>query len=215
MKIQRISIRSVSYFLVLVVFSTANAGWVRPDVPTKTKPVTIYGDQLRLVNIEVNGAIHSVKNGETLNVVRGDKLKVLGGVLNNSAGKIAEINVVGFDSPRSRNGDDRNIEFRTTALLDRWSEKKDGSSFAIVATSGKNRHGYVILSLIEPVLKFAVLDLNGREVVLRDGEPFIAAGTDKVRVKRVATNISDNDNVFVQVIPVKGQPGTFEMRFLR
>lgn len=215
MKIQRFNNEFGLYPLALVVFCTTLVGWVRPDVPTKTKPSVTYADQLQLVTIEVNGAIQSVKNGESLKVVRGDKIKILSGILNNPTNKIDELNVIGFDSPKSRKGDDRNIEFKTTALQERWSENRDGLNFVVIATSGKSTHGYVFLSLIEPVLKFAVLDLNGREVVLRDGEPFVASGSDKVRVKRVATNVSDNDNVFVQVIPVKGRPGEYEMRFLR
>lgn len=201
--------------IALVIFCASLLGWVRPELPTDTKPVKDFSQQLQHLTIEVNGALQTVQNGETLRIVRGDRLKVVAGVLKNPAAKIEAVNVIGFNSSKSKKGDDRGIEFSSFELQDRWSESKDATNWVIIATTGKETHGFVYLSMVEPVLNFAVLDVNGREVVLRDGEPFVGKPDDKVRVKRVATNVTGNDNVMVQMIPVKGRTGEYEMRFLR
>ena len=215
MKTQRISRWSIASVLALLTFCSALVGWVRPELPTKTKPATSFGTQLQQVSVEVNGTTHLVKNGETLRVVRGDKIRILEGTLNEVGKKIEAINVIGFNSPKSRKGDDRKIEFSSFAFQNEWSENKQGDTFVAIASSGNVTHGAVFFKLIEPELNFAVLDVNGREVVLRSGEPFVGSATDQVRVKRVVTNVADNDNVFVQMVPVKGRSGEYEMRFLR
>ncbi len=167
------------------------------------------------MSVEVNGTTHHVKNGETLRVVRGDKIRILDGKLNDAAKKIGAINIIGVSSPKSRNNDDRKIEFSSFSFQNEWSEKKQGDTFAAIASSGNEMNGAVFFKLIEPELNFAVLDVNGREVVLRSGEPFVGSAKDQVRVKRVVTNITDNENVFVQMVPIKGRNGEYEMRFLR
>lgn len=215
MKTQRISLRSILPSAALLIFCSALAGWVRPELPTKTKPATSFSAQLQQVSVEINGVSHLVKSGETLRIVRGDRIKIIEGKLNDAGKKIEAINVIGFNSPKSRNGDDRKIEFSSFSFQHDWSENKQGDTFVAIASSGNETHGAVFLKVIEPELNFAVLDVNGREVVLRSGEPFVGASTDQVRVKRVVTNVANNDNVFVQMVPVKGRSGEYEMRFLR
>ena len=215
MKIQRISRWSVAPGLALLIFYSALVGWVRPELPTKTKPATSFGTQLQQVSVEVNGTTHNIKNGETLRIVRGDKIRILDGKLNDPKKKIDAINIIGVSNPKSRNNDDRKIEFSSFTFQSEWSENKQGETFVAIVSSGNETNGAVFLKLIEPELNYAVLDVNGREEVLRSGEAFVGSATDQVRVKRVVTNVADNENVFVQMVPVKGRNGEYEMRFLR
>lgn len=215
MKTQRNGRSPMTPILVLLIFCPTLVGWVRPELPTKTKPANSFGTQLQQVSIEVNGTTHHVKNGETLRVVRGDKIRVLDGKLNDKAKKIETINIIGVSNPKSRKNDDRKIEFSSFAFQNEWSENKQGDTFVAIASSGDETHGAVFFKLIEPELNYAVLDVNGLEVVLRSGEPFVGSSTDQVRVKRVVTNVADNENVFVQMVPIRGRSGEYEMRFLR
>ncbi len=215
MKTQRISLSASMLSASMLIFCSALVGWVRPELPTKTKPASSFSAQLQQVSIEVNGAVHHVKNGDTLRIVRGDRVRILDGKLNDAGKKIDAINAIGFNSPKSRNGDDRKIEFSSFSFQAEWSENKLGDTFVAIVSSGNETNGAVYFKLIEPELNYAVLDVNGREVVLRSGEPFVGASSDQVRVKRVVTNVTDNDNVFVQMVPIKGRDGEYEMRFLR
>lgn len=215
MKRLRIGMGCLAHGAALMFFYTLLIGWVRPELPTDTKPAKDYNAHLQHLLIEVNGALHTVRSGEALRIIRGDHLKIVGGVLKDPSKKIDAVNVIGFNHRKSKSGDDRNIEFSSFELQERWSENKDAKNWVVIATTGNETNGFVYLTMVEPVLNFAVLDINGKEVVLRDGEPFVGKADDKVKVKRVATNVAGNENVMVQMIPVKGRSGEYEMRFLR
>ena len=93
-------------------------------------------------------------------------------------------------------------------------EGKRGDLYAVLALSHATLHGVVYLRLIEPVLRYAEVAINGRTRVLRDGEPLNVKATDQVKVERVVTNLESTDGVRFQIATGDG-PGAYAIRFSR
>ncbi len=200
--LQRSLITIITSFLFGVVATTASA----TTKPQKQKSAAIKSTpQLDYMLVEVNGERRVVHAGEQLMVVRGDRVKITEAVLTERSIRPGLVNVVGFhqvtDDGRM---DDRNKEIDTARALSKKSSLQGlGTSYRIAISSLGKPHGEVILNLIEPKLSHAVISVNGKTKVWRDGELVSVKGSDKVKVEKVVTNIGDEDNgVEFQIIPV-------------
>lgn len=205
--------------LGLVISIALSLAWVRPALPAHaSKEVVEPGQQLDYVIVEVNGQPRLVKAGGELAVLRGDHLKIRSAALVDKSLAAKEVNLFGYQSP-SRRGEDRGYEFTTMDLKARHSEAQDGDVFAMLVSTNKVLHGAVYLRLINPVLRYAEVSINGKNRVLRDGEPLTVKNTDLVKVERVVTNLAKNDDVLFQIAPVKTSASAaatdFEIRFQR
>ncbi|TWW12797.1 hypothetical protein E3A20_00320 [Planctomyces bekefii] len=200
-------------FLVLLV------GWVRPSAPAPkrlSKP-TKAQDSLDYMLLEVNGKSRMVRNGDELVVVRGDVITVRQAALVGRA-PLKEVHVVGLPAAFKPNkgSDRRDVAFRTSDLDRKLSEEAKGEVFAVTALTQRHLAGAVYLRLIDPVLRYVEISINGQKRVLRDGEAFQAKSEDQFKVDQVITNIEGTSDVSVQVAPLSEQdPQVFEMRFLR
>lgn len=213
--------RSLVRGLAGLAVISALSGWTRPESPTSVPYVKDRADRLDYVLVTVNGKPRMVKAGDELAVVRGDKLQVKEAALY-GRGAIREVNVIGYQ--RAGTNDDRGATFSTKDLVARWSEGEGGAVYAVAAAGRKLLHGVVYLRVIEPVLRYAEVSINGKKRVLRDGEPLRASAKDLVKVERVETNLEAAGDVVFQIVPAAsdgaaskdaGRPGLYEIRFLR
>jgi hypothetical protein len=199
--------------LTLFVLLAVCCGWTRPQLPTRAKPPAADGQRLEYVLIAVNGSPHLVAAGTELTVIRGDVVTVQDAALSDRGLKVRGVHVVGFKGPNPR-GDDRGTPFSTEDLLAKYSENKRGDLYAVLALSRSTLHGVVYLRLIEPILRYAEVSINGQTRVLRDGEPLAVKATDQVKVERVVTNLESTDGVLFQ-IATGDAPGSYAIRFSR
>lgn len=188
--------------------------WVRPEAPTKAKPAPA-AQRLDYVVIAVNGKPRLVRAGDELAVVRGDQIVVQDGALADKQ-KPKELDVIGWKAKRALNNDDRGQAIDTADLALKYSEHEKGELWAVLAQSRKTLHGAVYLKVIDPVLRYAEISVNGARRVLRDGEPLAVKGSDQVKVEKVATNLESTDGVVFQIVgdPARGGDA-YEIRFLR
>lgn len=202
----------------LAISVALSLAWVRPALPPNSpKPTVEGGQKLDYVIIEVNGQPRMVKEGGELPVLRGDRLKIKEATLVDRRIAAKEVNLVGYQSP-SPKGEDRGFEFTTTDLKARHSEDGRGDVYALQVASKKTLHGMVYLRLMNPVLRYAEVSINGANKVLRDGESLAVKASDLVKVERVVTNLEKNDDVLFQIAPVAPTtqaPANYEIRFQR
>ena len=211
----RLPRRPWSLLVALAAFATV--AWVRPAVPTTAKPATAFGQQLDYVIVAVNGEPHLVHDGDELPVVRGDMIVVRDAVLRDPKLVPRSVRLVG--AHHGPHGDDRGLPFTTEQLRVRDSENKQGQTFAVLALTKGTLHGAVFLRVVEPELRYAEIQVNGRSRVLRDGEPLEVKATDQVKVSKVVTNLQSTDGVLFRidkpVHPDKDAPAEYEIRFTR
>lgn len=204
--------------VAVIALSAVPAGvasaWVRPEIPSTQAPANGPSARLDFVLVEVNGEPRVIRDGEELQVVTGDRVTIKDGQLRDAAGKIREINVVGFQS--ARGSEDRGATIDTAKdLKAKWSEGGKGSVYAVVASSKATLHGAVYLNLVAPTLRYAEISVNGQKRILRDGELVKVKGADAVKVERVVTNLQSHDGVLFQMAEVDPAQGDYEIRFTR
>jgi hypothetical protein len=199
--------------LGLAISVALSLAWVRPALPKGAPKATAEaGEKLDYVIVEVNGQPRLVKANGELPVLRGDRLRIKEAALVDKRVQPKEVNLVGYQSPK---GDDRGHDFTTMDLRARHSEDGKGDVFAVVVQSKKELHGAVYIRLMNPVLRYAEVSINGNNKVLRDGEAIEVKSTDLVKVERVVTNLDKNDDVLFQIAPVDPANTRYEIRFQR
>ena len=200
--------------------------WVRPGILTSAKLVTDPMLHLDYVTLEVAGETKLLKNGDELKLVVGDVFTVKDAFLVDKRERAVDINVVGFshDDPKSRASDDRGHRVDTAKLVykPQWSERGEGQVYGVAVRSGRRLHGVVYIRLIEPRLQFAEITINGQPRTMRDGEALTLRRSDQLKIKRVSTNLHDDQGVMFQVVEQVGvrggsplKPDLYEIRFLR
>ncbi len=198
----------------LIVAAFLSAAWVRPAAPSTGHPPATDGEKLDYMIIQVNDQPRLVRDGAELAVVRGDRLFIKEAQLNDKTAAIREVNVVGYKSP-SPKGEDRGYAFTTKDIKTKYSEDQKGTVFAILASGKTVLHGTVYLRIVEPVLRYAELSINGARRVLRDGEALDVKAADMVKVEQVVTNLDQNDGVKFQITAVDLKTKSYEIRFQR
>lgn len=199
--------------LGLLISAALSLAWVRPALPPgSAKPATDSGLTLDYLIVEVNGEARMVKEGSELLILRGDRLLIKEASLVDRALEAKEVNVVGYQGPKS---DDRGRVFTTRDLKPKHSEDQKGDVFAVLVSSKKVLHGSVFFRLMDPVLRYAELSINGAKRVMRDGERLTVKAADLVKVERVVTNLEKNDGVLFQIMPVDEKAKDYEIRFQR
>ncbi len=196
-------------------FGLAAGAWVRPQAPVRSALVEDQGSHLDYLIVRVNSESRVLRAGEELTVVRGDRVTIQDVAVKKGAPYKGLVNVVGFQRADKR--EDRGLEIDTSKdLIKRWSESERGDVYAIVAESGSKRYGQAYLRLIEPVLRYAEISVNGAARVLRDGETTTIAADDKVKVEKIVTNLADDGDVYFQIVENDGNGASgYEIRFLR
>ena len=202
--------------IFLIFFCTAWRSWVSP---TRYSPRSVYAEQARQLDyliVEVNDARRLLRAGSQVEIVRGDKLEVVAAVLKDRHQRAQYINIVGFKNSLD-NGKDRGYLVNTDQqLLPYFSQRGEGLVYAIVVGSGDKIHGEVFYRLLEPQLRYAVLQVNdSRSLVLRDGEPVRVALDDRLTIMNVSVNFTPRQGLTFDIYRDLNAAVQHEIRFAR
>lgn len=189
---------------LFTAFILLQTGWVLPEPYQKLEPPKDPGNLLDAVIIEINGQSKKVPSDGELPFVKGDTIKVRLALLKNAKSK---------SYPLSTEGISRTHELPTNRIIDTSQETIDKSNavdpagmvFPIVLRSNQTLHGVVFLHRVEPTLSYADILINGKKVVMREGEKISVKAKDHFKVLKVMTNVPDNKDITFKVIPVSGQ----------
>ncbi|MBI3753895.1 MAG: AAA family ATPase [Deltaproteobacteria bacterium] len=98
----------------------------------------------------VNGVEHTISNSETLEVMKGDKLKIVDATVEGAAGKDVSVNLLGFVPKGPVNkGEDRGYLIDTAKdLRVKYSIKGQGVQYPIVVKFGDNKIGEVFIKIV-------------------------------------------------------------------
>ena len=200
----------------LIFFCTAWRSWMSP---TQYSPREVYAEQARQLDylvVEVNGERRLMMAGAQIEIVRGDKLKVISAVLKDRRQQVQYVNIVGFKNPPD-NGKDRGYMVNTDKqLMPYFSQRGEGRVYAIVVGSSDKIHGEVFYRLLDPQLRYAVLRVNdSKSLVLRDGEPVRVALDDRLTIKNVSVNFTQRKGLTFDIYRDPNAAVQHEIRFAR
>ncbi len=186
----------MSLFIVLSLFLSGEA----PSFPGVTPQQKVLmnpsqggqQDDLDYGLIRVDGELLMIKNRQTLVVWRGDKVEVQDAVLTNGARRPGIVNIVGYDNPTGK-FDDRGVAIDTgTDLRKHWSVSTRHEIYQIKAMSSRRLDGVLYLRVEDPQLRYVVVSVNERQVVVREGEILTIDENDRVQVRKVVTTLPDS-----------------------
>ena len=164
--------------------------------------------------IEVNKKKQLLKNGETLNVVRGDLIKIID-VLPESLARHQDVfvNFKGFvGNWKNNTGEDRGYLVDTSRdLLARYSLYGQKRVYKIVVEQGKEILGKVLVNITEPALVYLILRLNNQTYALRDRETISASLNDYLAVEAVKSNIGEGTEISIKANGKPLMPGKAKM----
>ncbi len=148
--------------------------------------------------IEVNGMGRILRNGQTLDVVRGDLIRIMNILPQRLEGqKNLCVNFKGFVGNWANNtGEDRGYVIDTGRdLLARYSLYGQKRVYRIVASQGEEIVGQMLVKIAEPSLEYLILKLNDQTYALRDGERVSAEADDCLTVIATKSNIGEEKEI--------------------
>jgi hypothetical protein len=171
---------------------------IRVSARETARPGSGEEEDLAYFIVEVNGRKHLLENRETLDVVRGDLMKVVD-VLPRSLARRQDVcvNFKGFvGNWKNNTGEDRGYLINTgKGLLARYSLHGQRKIYKIVASRGKQILGTMLVRITEPSLGYLILKLNDRVYAVKDRETIRASLNDYLTVQAIESNIGEEDEV--------------------
>jgi hypothetical protein len=157
----------------------------------------VVAPKLSRMMVRINGADREFLSHQKIELVRGDELTLLHGVLDGTARSPEILNFVGFlgRGPRRWKDDDRDIVIQTSNLDKGWSFDKSGKLYKIEARTGEKFHGDILVSILNPELKFLRLEIKGVEYQLGPGDIQEMGAEDLIKVVDLKTNSSALDGL--------------------
>jgi hypothetical protein len=158
--------------------------------------------------IEAKGHRLLLANGETLNLAKGDAMKIVDVLPPGMSG--LEVNFKGFvGNWKNNTGEDRGYRIETgTALMTRYSLNKQGRLYEILASKGETVLGRILVELAPPKLDHLVLGVNGHEhVFLRPGETVALSPEDTISLEEIQTNLHSQKGIHLSINGHKVGPG--------
>ncbi len=166
--------------------------------------------------IETKGHRILLSDGETLDLVKGDKLKIVDILPSFSGVQGITVNFKGFVGDWKNNtGEDRGYVINTGAdLIKRYSLHKKGEFYTIIATRGDNVIGQMKIRLTPPRMDYLVLKINdSKHIYLRPEDAVSLSKKDKICLQEVQTNLYNKGGIHLSINGHKIKPG--EIRELR
>lgn len=150
--------------------------------------------------VEAMGRRLLLEKGETLELVKGDKMKIADILPDNLSG--VQVNFKGFVGDKSTNsGEDRGYVVDTANdLMQRYSIDKNGETYPVIASRGGNILGSFNVKLLEPRLNYLSLRINndGR-VMLGQEDSVTFSADDNIRVEKIATNLYNSSEISLSI----------------
>jgi len=160
--------------------------------------------------IETRGHRVLLADGETLHLVKGDRLKIIDIFPSNHRPGEVTVNFKGFvGNSKNNTGEDRGYVINTgSALMRRYSLRKKGRLYEIIATEGKRRLGRMVLALDPPKMDYLVLRVNGqRFLLLRPEDKLSLSVRDRICLEEIQTNLHSNSGIHLRINGRKIKPG--------
>lgn len=180
---------------IIVRKDNRQCGWVRLKVRDGApEPVPEQNPVAQYFVVQVNAKERLVANGQTLNLIRGDRLVLKDSwTANGQKGRFA-LNFKGFVADRARNdGDDRNALIKTGAgLLNKWSVGGHGRRYRVVAEKGKQEYGEFYVLLESPSLDYIILTTGQGQAkfALSPDETFLVKPEEVLRLVDIKANVA-------------------------
>ena len=169
--------------------------------------------------LEVNGIKRVFYNNERLQVIKGDKIKIIDLITNPSGFKDTTVNFLGFVGDKGNNsGEDRGYMINTARdVWKKYSTDGKGNQYRIVVSNKSKNIGQIFIDLMEPELYYLVVKHNGKEGVCYDnGKVIRALYNDYIEIADLRTNIADNSGVKVNFRGyIHGDDGEDRKRIIR
>ena len=151
--------------------------------------------------IEINGVKQLIKNNETLEVIRGDIVKIvdiLPESLSRQHGMI--VNFKGFvGNWKNNTGEDRGYLINTASdLLERYSIHKGRMVYNIIASHGKSVVGKMLVKITKPSFEYLIIKLNNQVYALKNRDTLAASLNDYFTVKAVMVNFRRENEVTIR-----------------
>ena len=160
--------------------------------------------------IEVNGRKQLIKSGETLEIVRGDILKIIN-ILPESLSKQQGliVNFKGFvGNWKNNTGEDRGYLIDTVSdLLERYSIHGKRKIYKIVVSHGKRILGKTLVKIAEPSFEYIIIKLNNQTYALKNRATVCASLNDYLTVEAVKSNFRKENEISIRANGVFLIPG--------
>ena len=173
------------------------------DAVVKNKPL-LSRDKIVSFTVEVAGVSRIVKPSETVASARGEDFKVVAAEWEGQHERtiLPIINIVGFNG----GSNDLNKLVRTDKdLIKKWSVHQKGEIYRVRAEYGSQTFGDFFVEIKTPELRFVIAEVNGKERIIYPNSQIMLSSKDKIRIKRIATNIEENDqNTKFSMQPLMG-----------
>jgi hypothetical protein len=158
--------------------------------------------------VQAKGHRLLLTSGETLELVKGDKLKIMDVIPSDLSG--VKVNFKGFVGDWKNNtGEDRGYMVDTaTALMKRYSLYKRGEFYQIIASYQDHVLGRLLVRITPPRLNYLVLKVNGhRHILLRSDESVSLSRDDEICLEDIKTNFDSNNGIHLSINGRKIKPG--------
>jgi hypothetical protein len=193
------------------------------EIPLKISKKRLGDEKLRIrpakldyFVIETKGHRILLSNTETLDLVKGDELKIVDIIPSFSGVPGITVNFKGFVGDWKNNtGEDRGYVIDTGAdLIKRYSLHKKGELYTIIASKGDNVIGQMNIRLTPPRMDYLVLKINdSKHIYLRPEDAVSLSKKDKICLQAVQTNLYNKRDIHLSINGHKIKPG--EIRELR
>jgi len=151
-----------------------------------------------------------VSNGETLELVRGEKLRIVDVLPSMPKASNVKVNFKGFVGDWKNNtGEDRGYTIDTAAdLITRYSLYKKGVEYEILATHGKRVLGRMVVRLTPPRMDYLVLRINNRKhILLRSEDAVSLSRNDEIFLEEIQTNLHTRADIHLHINGHRIKPG--------
>lgn len=152
--------------------------------------------------IETNGYRILVSKGETLRVVKGDRIKIINIVPAQPEPSDITVNFKGFVGDWKNNtGEDRGYWIDTsTKLIKRYSFGKKGKSYEIIASQGKKVLGRMVVALTAPKMDYMVLRVNGhKHLYVKPEDTVSLSSKDTISLETIHTNLHSKKGIHLSL----------------
>jgi hypothetical protein len=167
--------------------------------------------------IETKGHRILLSNRETLDLVRGEKLKIVDILPSFPGSSGIKVNFKGFVGDWKNNtGEDRGYTIDTgTDLIKRYSLHKKGEFYEIIASRGDNNAlGRLVVRLAPPRMDYLILKINNhRHIYLRSEDTVSLSTKDKICLEEIQTNLHNESGIHLNINGHNIKPG--EIKELR
>ncbi len=197
---------TVAMLLFISIFYEQAEAVVSPDL----KPAVLAS-----VDLEVNGNLRKIGVGDSLQLVWGDRIKVLRATLGESTDTAEIVNLVGFRA-RSGSPDDRGVELLSHRDLNKeWSHDGSGALFRINARSQGRFFGRVYLSFKKPQLHSVVFSINGHPQRYQEQAEIRLSPSDRLKLEELDVNFSYQEGEVSYKLEPTGEKGKFQLALYR